>query len=913
MAPRGPTGKTRKQLETELADLKTTVSVLQQSKDELDKKFKKLEKENEEFKKKIEALSEELKPTRTLTSDLVKLKKTRTEMEKTESQYASILRDLNAGFLGKVNRLMAENRLSDIYRKIREAEIALLKDKLAKAILDNDETEQESLNNQIKMKELENLFAPFRQLQNVLKVLIESIEKITQEIRKTQQQFGIVAGEAAQLKFGNFVESVKSIASAFLTLGKTVPISLEQIQAAQADFRAQFGGIIKPEDARLLAEEAVRLGLTTSELGKARRVFATQTMGDITSAIEQQEKFISQFEARGLTAKDAMEFIGSNSELLARSGVRFQESMSRAAAEAKRIGVDLSKANQVGDNIIGNFGGFLDSMAELGAMGFGFDAFRLAQVAEMGDTSALFDELRSQLAMTGKDLTNLRRSEQLSLSSAFGMSIEDFQRMAGTLEEPVEQKLQKEGNSFLSKINNKISEFLGKYTESITNFSESIKSVFAGAQWALQLTLLGIIAFNTSKFTNTFKGGVGKKLFPRGTRRGRLATRAAAAYRKIPKFLRSAPKITRGVFAKGLTKLGGGGILSGITGGALGFMKAKNEGRSTTEAVGAGATRGLAAAIGAALGSALGPLGTVIGGMLGDLLGNALASAFPGFSLAMGKFVTGIFEPIKKTFLNIFEPFKTAFAGLKNNFSEITAIFDKMKGRVPSSEMIKLGNLLHFIGQIIGSLLSVGLFPLIVALNAIGAAVSLVSNIIVAIIKLFTGDFKGALFSVGNAFGSLISYFMNVVKAIADLIPGSGWLTKKLQEKKARQMDVQLAPPGYGAQTVTNGTASVATNNADVVVGGILPPTSTGTVDDFISTATGIQKFPKGSLFSDSSQKIDITSLERKLDQLIVLMAEIPSSMKNIEVKMDGAKVGAVISNSESKSRVGGVFRTQRL
>jgi len=120
----------------------------------------------------------------------------------------------------------------------------------------------------------------------------------------------------------------------------------------------------------------------------------TQTMGDLRGAQSQQERFIKVFTKQGMTSKDAMEFIGKNSELLARSGIRFQQSMAKAAGEAKKIGVDLSKVNQVGDNIIGNFEGFLESMAELGAMGFNFDATRLAEVAERGDTGALFDELR---------------------------------------------------------------------------------------------------------------------------------------------------------------------------------------------------------------------------------------------------------------------------------------------------------------------------------------------------------------------------------------------------------------------------------------------------------------------------------------------------------------------------------------
>jgi hypothetical protein len=185
----------------------------------------------------------------------------------------------------------------------------------------------------------------------------------------------------------------------------------------------------------------------------------TQTMGDTGAAKSAQDKFIGEFQKKGLTSKDAMAAIGQNSELLARNGTRFATSFARAAADAKKIGVDLSKVDQVGDNIIGDFEGFLEKQAELGAMGFGFDSNRLAEVAETGDTGALFNELRSQLAATGKDITKLRRSEQLALSGAFGISMEELQRMAGpdagSGEETLSpEELQKDSNASLGSLVN---------------------------------------------------------------------------------------------------------------------------------------------------------------------------------------------------------------------------------------------------------------------------------------------------------------------------------------------------------------------------------------------------------------------------------------------------------------------------
>jgi hypothetical protein len=225
--------------------------------------------------------------------------------------------------------------------------------------------------------------------------------------------------------------------------------------AAQTAFQAEFGGVLTSEAAGNLAIQAKELGVSTEAMANARRQFMTTSMGDLGDAQSQQERIIAGFKEQGLTAKDAFQAVAQNSELFARNGTRFERSFIRAAAEAKKIGVDLSKIDQVGDNIIGNFEGFLEKSAELGAMGFNLDTSSLAEIAETGDTGALMGELRSQLAATGKDITNLRRSEQLALSEAFGIPMAELQRLTaperetGSGEETVDPQI--ETNSLLSR------------------------------------------------------------------------------------------------------------------------------------------------------------------------------------------------------------------------------------------------------------------------------------------------------------------------------------------------------------------------------------------------------------------------------------------------------------------------------
>jgi hypothetical protein len=306
-----------------------------------------------------------------------------------------------------------------------------------------------------KAEELEEL--EIKKVRDKLLDFVKVMNGLTDSVRKTQQAFGVAAGQALKLNIGTEIQSALSYFSL------SAKVSGEEIRGAISAFQEEFGGVITPEAAKDIAVQAKDLGVTTQQLAVARRQFMTATMGNVGAAAAQQDKFISEFQKKGLTSKDALNAIAQNSEIFARNGTRFAASFARAAADAKKIGVDLGKIDQIGDNIIGDFEGFLEKTAELGAMGFGFDSQRMAEVAESGDTGALMNELRSQLAAQGKDLTNLRRSEQLALSQAFGVPMAELQRLAQTQTDGSGEQLtaQEKATTFLSRLVNLVEKFSG--------------------------------------------------------------------------------------------------------------------------------------------------------------------------------------------------------------------------------------------------------------------------------------------------------------------------------------------------------------------------------------------------------------------------------------------------------------------
>ena len=440
-----------------------------------------------------------------------------------------------------------------------------------------------------------------RQAAASLRNIANHLKDIVDKIRETQQEFGLVAGTATKLLITNAIESVKSFFSSITSLGKATPVTREEIAATQGAFQGEFGGVLDSKAAESLAEQAKEMGVTGQAMANARRVFMTQSGGSLSAAIDEQEKFVSAFTSRGLTSKDAFASISRYSDILAKSGARFAASFAKAAVDAKKIGVDLSKVDQIGDNIIGDFEGFLENSATLGAMGFNIDANKLAQLAEIGDTGALFQQLRSELAASGKDITNLRRSEQLALSQTFGMSIGEFQRMAaggeaGSGEKTIEE-LAKDDNAKLTGLVNLL--------EGILPTTNILLGLIAAATAATALSsgAMGAIFGVGLAGLGTALAGVG------------IATGAVAAgVLGWSKFKEGQESYAKGDRETGIRQGAIGGAGMGILGGA---------------------------ATGAALGAPVFGIGAILGAILGGLAGAGIGGGIGSVATMMNNPSTG--------------------------------------------------------------------------------------------------------------------------------------------------------------------------------------------------------------------------------------------------------------------------------
>lgn len=806
---------------------------------------------------------------------------------------------------GIISRKQLNDRLA-----AEEAELEASLPGLQEAIQDRTEklksAQMEAFNKQIQAG-----VSVFKSTFAIFKKLADGVGKLVDEVRRTQQQFGLSANQAAKVGWTNLVASVQSYIEAIKSLGKKSPVTRKEIEAAQAGFQEEFGGILTSEAAKTIAIQAKNMGVTASQLAVARRAFMTTTMGDAGKAQAQTNKFISEFAKKGLSAKDAMVAIQQNSELLARNGTRFATSFARAAAEAKKIGVDLGKIDQVGDNIIGDFEGFLEKMSELGAMGFNFDSSRLAEIAESGDTGALMEELRSQLAAQGKDLNNLRRSEQLALSQAFGINIAEMQRMAAPKLEDAKSASGLETVK-IEDTGMPAAEERGLWGQ-VINLLDGLKPVLLGLGGTLGL-ILGAMTARTGFDALKGLASLGKGGLPGGGVPGVTGTTP-----NIPGGADAQVTKTGGAFSKlDAKKMLAGAAAMVLVSAALyvtakavqEFMKVNWE----AMAMAGVALLGLVVAV-----SAIGSIMMSGVGAVAILAGAAAMVVVAGAVWVLGKALQE-FNPTIELFGKIFvaamervPAILDSIGGIINNVFNgvvgvITAVADGLVKVLTAFSQLS-------VGQMIGLATGTGAFA--AALGLLSAALVIfptlefgrvisrfarlaslnVSNVVSPV-----KEFAKAIRDLKSAVDSMDTVkFMQIVRGINPSFFASVSNTvSSLGRSVASQAmdffgfgDDVVSKSGYGDRTLVTPSGPIALNNSDTVV---------AYADDMIARQAGIDLLSRGAITTNTpTVTVDVSKLEDKLDKVV-------NAISRMSVNLDGNRVGQVMATSAATVAQVGVY-----
>lgn len=196
-------------------------------------------------------------------------------------------------------------------------------------------------------------------------------------------------------------------------------------------YQQEFGTLLTAGAAKDFAQTAKKFGTDFGTLAKAQRSFLGA--GGISGQATIQREFVTQFRAAGLTANQALVFAANNANLVAIAGVKYADSLARAAANATRIGVSLDKTEQFADNIVGDFEGALERFSELRAMGVDVDFNRIAGIAATGTPEEIVNELSREFGGNRRLLEEVQRNRflKVAIEKDLGLSIADVKKLAG--------------------------------------------------------------------------------------------------------------------------------------------------------------------------------------------------------------------------------------------------------------------------------------------------------------------------------------------------------------------------------------------------------------------------------------------------------------------------------------------------
>lgn len=240
---------------------------------------------------------------------------------------------------------------------------------------------------------------------------------------------GVAYGESAREAGRNTVDSIQS----FFTRGTI--ISSSKIAEISAAFGTQMMDIHLANDVtRHLIEDLSLKGIQIQDSTKLFSTFFRLSGGDQTSAQNKLREINNVAKNSGAPAGAVARELSANSDLFARSMNNTSDSLERAAINAVKLGTSLSKIDSLGDEVTGDFEGFLKKQAILQTVMRGFDLSQFYMASVRGDTKgaqeALIAQFEKQKAM-GNDVGKMLRptqqmiEQQLHLSTAEMIAMEN--------------------------------------------------------------------------------------------------------------------------------------------------------------------------------------------------------------------------------------------------------------------------------------------------------------------------------------------------------------------------------------------------------------------------------------------------------------------------------------------------------
>lgn len=253
----------------------------------------------------------------------------------------------------------------------------------------------------------------------------KSLTDLRDKIYGLQAKLGTTFATAVDTSAAALTNTITSIFS------KGPALSFQDTIDAVNAYQKEFGTLLTRGAAQDIAKSAKQFGTDVNTFAKAQRAFLVGPNG-LANQARIQNTFVKSFRDAGLTANQALTFAANSANLVAIAGEKYADALSRAAANATKIGVGLDKTENFADTLVGDFEGALERFSELRAMGVEVDFNELARVAGTGTPEEVVSELSKQLGGNNALLNQLQRNRflKVALERDLGLNVADIRKLA---------------------------------------------------------------------------------------------------------------------------------------------------------------------------------------------------------------------------------------------------------------------------------------------------------------------------------------------------------------------------------------------------------------------------------------------------------------------------------------------------
>lgn len=565
-------------------------------------------------------------------------------------------------------------------------------------------------------KSLEKTLATARAIGNDPKVfgaymltqMVEHLGHINHQMHELVDT-GMQAGEAIKIMREDF--GVMSV------------LGLTKVNDVSKSLVANFGtaNALTSEQRDAIGEMAYSYGLAGEEATNLMMAISRMPGESKDSAINFKQTADNIGKMKGVLPSQIMKEVAKNTQLMATFSKGGVEGFAKAAAEAKRLGVELSSVGSAAEKLL-DFESSITSQMEASVLiGKELNFDRMREAALAGDLNGVMEEQARIMKEVGS-MDSMNTLQKKALADAMGLTTEELEKMS---------EAQKFNNQYFGENSTALDNAIGKTLKYGGAVVGVVKEHGMMALTILQaITQLGTyIAIQGMSTAAAVQNTVAENVNTAGKQRGIIATIAS----KAATLAMNAVTLTRNII------LGAGNLI--LAAGA-GLMSLFGINTATAGAAGATASGGFLA-----LGTSLGAFGAAAAPAIPIILaiGLALLAASPAIRV-IGEVIKSLAQVIGNVLMKALEMLPSIVQSVANGFTQI----------ISTLSMDNIGPLLllgpAFLGMAAGlsALAIVGaatlpiLLPLVGALTMLGVVAPALSGL---------GDTIGGL--AGGGEGSL--------------------------------------------------------------------------------------------------------------------------------------------------------------